>query len=464
MYKIKLFWAILIFLNIFISIYCQELKNPQQEDFTKIKNMKEILEQENKLLKTEIQQLKNKIEDDKIFRVINETMWEVSSIRGLNYNNKIEYRIISEEEFKTLLEKKLSEQYPDDYVSSEEFVLKLLGAAPEDFKFKEYFISIMLEQAAGVYDEDDGILYVMKKFNLGDNIVKLILSHELTHALQDQNFNISSMPLQSKDNDDLALATLSVLEGDAMIVMNEYMLKNISMKLFYELPKLLMMDQSKLEKAPPILLKILLSPYIQGMLFVQDAEMYGGLERRNQLFGKLPESTEQILHPKKYFDSYDKPTQVNLPDLLPILGEGWKKVYSNVFGEIGIAGLYDTFIEINNEKYSLGWDGDRCAVYNNVKGEYVFIWQTVWDTSVDVDEFYEGINLYFKKRFEPIKEREINIIVKDAKTSFMDNDEKNLIVIWKSKQSVNVVISSSKSVNFDKIFESVNISIPQIIP
>ena len=38
----------------------------------------------------------------------------------------------------------------------------------------------------------------------------MLLSHELTHALQDQNFDLTKFPLNVKDNDDLALASAAL--------------------------------------------------------------------------------------------------------------------------------------------------------------------------------------------------------------------------------------------------------------
>lgn len=413
---------------------------------TKTLMLNDVLKEENQYLKSEIKKLKEALESEKIFRLIYETSANVSDIRQLPFLHKVEYKIISESDFKEILQRKIAEEYPDELIASEETALKMLGAIPGDFKFKEFFIDLMLEQAAGVYDEDTSTLYVMKKYNLGDNIIKIILSHELTHALQDQHFSIDNMPLEDKTNSDSAFAALCILEGDAMLVMSEYIAKNVSMEYLFELPKMLMMDQTKIQNAPSILLKTLLTPYLQGMVFVQTAQFESNMKGRNDLFVNLPLSSEQILHPEKYFHEIDSPTTITLKDLSSDIGSGWKRVYSNVMGEIGILGILEAYPDIKAGEAASGWDGDRLELYNGAKNNSLLIWQSVWDTNDDSKEFFDSFQSYIKKRFR-VTRSEKQLFKKGTIFSGITmqvKDTKQYISIWTSKNCVRIMISTKK--------------------
>jgi len=52
---------------------------------------------------------------------------------------------------------------------------------------------------------------------------QLVLSHELRHALQDQHVNVEQALGDGSDFDDGKLAVLSLLEGDASLLMEKYL-------------------------------------------------------------------------------------------------------------------------------------------------------------------------------------------------------------------------------------------------
>ena len=73
---------------------------------------------------------------------------------------------------------------------------------------------------------------------------------------------------------------------------------------------------------PAILRETLLYPYTTGAFFVQAAQMSGGWPAVDDFYDRMPESTEQILHPDKYAAG-EAPVEVTLPkDLAKDLGNG----------------------------------------------------------------------------------------------------------------------------------------------
>ena len=94
---------------------------------------------------------------------------------------------------------------------------------------------------------------------------------------------------------------------------------------------------SKLFSAPAFLRDQLLFPYGDGFNFVRQIyQTAAATPRVDDVFRNPPDSTAQILHPEKY-RSHETPVEVDLPDLSQgSLGDGWRKINSNVLGELDL--------------------------------------------------------------------------------------------------------------------------------
>jgi hypothetical protein len=106
----------------------------------------------------------------------------------------------------------------------------------------------------------------------------------------------------------------------------------------------------------------------------------------------LPQSTEQILHPEKYF-AHEAPVKVSLPEVRAQLGSKWKRIEYDVNGEWGYYLILDQFLnsEAESKRAAAGWAGDRYALYEGATPANVFLAQmTVWDTENDAREFFDA--------------------------------------------------------------------------
>ena len=115
----------------------------------------------------------------------------------------------------------------------------------------------------------------------------------------------------------------------------------------------------------------------------------------------MPTSTEQVLHPDKYFVERDYPVLIKLPDLSGILGKGWKLLLDNNMGELNTGVLLSEFILGDEaEKSAKGWDGDRFAAYERESdGNVLVVWYTTWDSEQDSDEFIESMRKYVQNKY-----------------------------------------------------------------
>src|SRR5713226_1351786 len=308
---------------------------------------------------------------------------------------------------------------------ADEVTLKKLGLAPTDFQYRALMLRVLTEQVAGYYDPKT------KQFHLADWIdldgQKPIMAHELTHALQDQHFNLRRFEHWLKGDSDAELAAHALIEGDATLAMALYVANNPLRALAF-LKSLggTGMSSAELDKAPRALRESLVFPYQDGEKWVSALYKRGGWNEVSQAFATLPQSTEQILHPEKYF-AHEAPVKVTLPDVSSLLNASgraevrdqksevsryagsadvpsalsakrelltasWRRVAYDVQGEWGFYLILDQFLKSPAESHraAAGWGGDRFAVYEGPQGEILIASLSVWDTENDAREFFDA--------------------------------------------------------------------------
>jgi hypothetical protein len=178
-------------------------------------------------------------------------------------------------------------------------------------------LRVLTEQVAGYYDPKTGEFHLADWIDLDGQ--RPIMAHELTHALQDQHFNLRRFEHWPKGDSDAELATHALVEGDATLAMALYVANNpFRAMAFLKSLGTMGMASQELEKAPRALRETLLFPYQQGTDWAKTLFRQAGWNRVSQAFTELPQSTEQILHPEKYL-AHESPMKVSLPDITGLL-------------------------------------------------------------------------------------------------------------------------------------------------
>ena len=247
----------------------------------------------------------------------NNVLQETSAIRQLSILRPVQSSAQSRAEIERALIKSLDEDTTPASIHADEVTLKKLGLAPADFQYRALMLRVLTEQVAGYYDPKT------RQFHLADWIdldgQKPIMAHELTHALQDQHFNLRRFEHWPKGDSDAELAAHALIEGDATLAMALYVANNPLRALaFLKSLGATGMSSAELDKAPRALRESLLFPYQDGEKWVNALYKRGGWNEVSQAFTTLPQSTEQILHPEKYF-AHEAPVRVTLPDIAPLL-------------------------------------------------------------------------------------------------------------------------------------------------
>jgi len=321
---------------------------------------------------------------------------DVVEIRGLTPKNEVEYRFVTSDQLRELLVSDFEEEYPQEEARIDQEVYVLLDLMEQDQDLYTILVDVYSEQIIGFYDYDSGELYVVSDREELGPMEKVTFAHEYTHALQDQHFDLSSLPLQEEGNSDLSTAAVSLLEGDALLAQYNYMMSNLSAD---ELQAVLEESQEaeteQFEAAPRFIRESLLATYLEGFNFVLDL---GEWEDINQAYADLPQSTEQILHPEKYLVR-DEPQDVTMPDLESALGAGWSQLDSDVLGELGIRIYLETFVaKYVAEVAAAGWDGDRYLYLKNAEGEKLLALRSTWDSDSDAEEFFDAYISFVREK------------------------------------------------------------------
>ena len=104
-----------------------------------------------------------------------------------------------------------------------------------------------------------------------------------------------------------------------------------------------------------------------------------------------PQSSEQILHPEKYYGERDEPQAVVMPNLEAILGGGWEEQDSDVLGELNLRIYLEAFVNTSEATTATeGWDGDRYLYLTDTEEEQLLVLHSIWDSAADAQEFFSA--------------------------------------------------------------------------
>jgi hypothetical protein len=262
----------------------------------------------------------------------------LTKVSGMNMRHPVPCDFITKDKIKEFLNKRIKDVAKPEDLRAEELTLKKFGLVPADFDLAKNTIDLLTEQAAAFYDYDRKKLFVTD--TTSSETQEPVLSHEIAHAIADQNFNLAKYIKAGRKSDDGATARLAVMEGQATWLMSELLARKMGQSLKDSPALLAMMSGASdggggqfpvFDNSPLYLRLTLVFPYTKGMLFQNALFERDGQKGFTEVFLKPPVSTQQILHPDKYFSGVT-PTQPALPQ--PDLPKGYKSLVGGSLGEL----------------------------------------------------------------------------------------------------------------------------------
>ena len=333
---------------------------------------------------------------------VNQVMAQVPPIRELDPLRDTPLQVISRDDFHDFVQNEFTDQVDPVQLAAQQRLLQRLGLLPDDANLEQLMIDLQSGAAAAFYRPDNQTMYVIDDGTPFDAAERWYVSHEYTHALDDQHFQIGANTITDPSESDAALAQLGVIEGDATTTMQLWAQQYLSLQELIEISLLSFNgeDLQMLDSMPPYLVRQLTFPYQEGFTFISGLQTQQGWDAVNQALQSYPPSTEQILHPDKYA-AHEAPITVQLDDPTADLGGGgWKQTYIDTFGELNMQMWVAGGEQPNSPIPGLpigawphaadvaGWGGDRVAMWErDESGSWAIAWKTAWDMSTDADEF-----------------------------------------------------------------------------
>lgn len=345
-------------------------------------------------------------------KAADEVLADMSALLGLPVKAPLKKSVRTREEIRAYIVRRMKEDKNPAKRYADQKALEKFGLIPRGFELEHFLVDLLTEQIAGLYDPKGEEFFIADWIKPADQ--RIVMAHELTHALQDQYFKVDPWVDAAKPNDDAEAARDAVLEGSAFAAMLDYMLRERKLSV-RDLPDLEQFVRSQLDaddkspelaKAPPFLRDELLFPYLAGTTFTQRfLRENSGWADFHKVFENPPVSTQQILHPDLYF-SGTAPKPVALPDFSQLLSAGWNKLDENIMGEFGLQELLQQFLgEQRAKRLSLAWAGDRYAIFEHQKTkELLLVFRLRLASDADAARFFgnysEALELKYDKRRE----------------------------------------------------------------
>ena len=311
----------------------------------------------------------------------------VETVRGHTFDHAVAAEQIDAKELRATLRAKLGESFPAPPEDTRRTLIAL-GLIDDTPNLMDRLIDFYASQVIAFYDPEPRRFYVvsgapaaLEAESLEGSAEKLIYTHELTHALQDQNLDLDRKMKALKDDGDRALALQCLLEGEATLVMIRAALQDLpgaGESVEEELAPLL--SAGSLEKAgvpkdvPAYFTEQLFFPYIEGTAYVRRAVKAGGWAAVDRLWKAPPVSTSEILHPEA---SPRSPATNLLPSSTSALSPtGFQPLYSDTMGEWGLRFLLRRGLEpAEADPAAAGWRGDRVAFFSQPGGGIAYLWR-----------------------------------------------------------------------------------------
>jgi hypothetical protein len=344
-------------------------------------------------------------------RAIDQLMQDAERVRELRFVRPVAAIVQDAAAIEAYVESQIEPVHVDDAIA----LYGALGLIDPALDLRALWLRLMSEQVVGYYDIDQSRLVirddVMRGFDSVSSRVKkrgfdskrkarkqarvdleearVVLIHELVHALQDQHLGLAKTMQEERDTDG-ENALRALVEGDATLAMISYVFdkEGVPLTSLTRDPARVRslsgavtapMQGTELANAPPIVRVSLMSAYVDGLSFAAALHGAGGFARVNRAYAELPQSSEQVLHPER-FARHEPVPRVSVPGAASMLGERHTLVVEDTLGELEMSVYFAQGAgEVVGRRAADGWNGDRVYVYRATDKKLSAVWITTWD-------------------------------------------------------------------------------------
>ena len=383
-----------------------------------------------------------KEEREKLEGKINTLVAFVAKTRGWVKGGDIPISFKDRVSFRDYLCAQIEKDYTQQRLQDEAYILKWLGLLASDADYKESMLNGLVSSLAALYDPEKKIIYVGTW--LHPSLAEAVVVHELAHGLQDSNIGLEKFLGQKehKDNFDLLYARKSVVEGEAMAIMLEYLLRPQG-KSFQNLKEIFpLIEENILKGSEYVRENVTYNVYGYGANFIQSClRQYNEWANLDKVYRNPPSLMREVIHPQRYLNKQENSyAKKELEPTIKFPGS-WKKISSVKCGEFVILlSLRQALEKEKAEKSSSGWQDDTLQVFENEKGNKLILFVSEWETQEDASEFLQGYKDWLKKRHP-----EVNPVEAENNKIFWETNDEGIFFCWKDNDSVKIVWSDSQN-------------------
>jgi hypothetical protein len=337
-------------------------------------------------------------EAEELFRSVDEILTFASKDTALPVHHEVKRKLTSRDEVEKYVQKHMEDDEDAQRLRRSELVLKKFGLLPREFDLGSFLVKLLREQVAGYYDTKTKTVNLLDW--IGPEQQKPVLAHELTHALQDQSYDLekwmkaADVDLDKKKDltpedivrDEALTARQAVVEGQAMVVLLDYMLTPTgqsvekSPELLKQLQQGMLVgtaDSPEFKEAPIYLKEAMTFPYRYGVDFVAEVLIKEGKQKAYaDALTHPPATSREIMEPQKYMAG-EHIEPMKLVDFDRDF-KGYDRFDIGAVGEFDVAVLIDQYSGVEKSK----------ALYPEWRGGYYYAARPKGDTSAPLGLFY----------------------------------------------------------------------------
>src|SRR5580700_1738365 len=313
----------------------------------------------------------------KLFESVDRIFAFAAEDTGMPQHTAVKRRLVSKADVESYAAGQMGKEEFTKRFAQQELSMKKLGFLPRDFNLKEFLVKSTGQEIAAYYDDETKTISMLNWVPLDQQ--EPILAHELTHALQDQNYDLAKWMKAApkpeanpatgttKINGDSQIARKAVVEGQAMVVYMDYLLKPLGRSL-EDTPGLIyqmedpavkaVIDSQLMHDAPMILREMGTFAYRGGLIFEGELLHKGGKKMAFAgAFARPPRNSHEVLQPASYINRENLPA-VRIPDVRDVVGEQYEVYDSGGIGELDVRALLKQYGERKTaDEISASWQG-----------------------------------------------------------------------------------------------------------
>lgn len=376
------------------------------------------------------------VDEKELFSSVDKVFEFASEDTGFAKRSSVKKKLVGQADIEKFTKDRLARADLSQRFARSELTMKKFGLLPRDFNLREFLVKSNGQSIAGLYDEETKVIWLLNTVSMEKQ--GPILAHELTHALQDQNYELKqwskagAKPVVkgqagSDDvNDESSSARHAIVEGQAMVVYIDYLLAPFGRNL-KDTPGVVAsmedsavsatIDTELMHKAPMVLREAGAFPYRAGLFFEADILAQRGKQAAFQgVFAQPPRNTHEVFDSRAYLE-HAKLAPVQIPDVRSLLSKDYEAYDSGSFGELDVRALLKQFGDKHGaEDFAPAWQGGAYVAFKRAQGsgttepttaDVALLYVSRWRTAQAAEHFARFYATTVAKRYQ-------NAVVKDV--------------------------------------------------